>query len=161
MKSIIDHICVVLWLGLLFWMLPRCAVAERVEPALEGRIIQEVVLLGNFRTKNFVILRELQSKPGCLLNARILRQDRLRLENLYIFSHVRLWPTSVPDGVRLYVDVKERISWLPLPIFYWAHAEGWTYGLSVASINFRRRAERFQSYIAFGGAAGVGLFFLT
>ena len=146
-------LCLCLFLG----MFPGASVSQVTKPAFNGRIIQEIVLVGNYRTKDFVILRELHSKAGNSLDYKLLRQDRLRLENLNIFSQVKLRPISVQEGVRLYVEVKERISWLPLPVFYWTHEEGWTYGLGMASINFRGRAEQFQGVVAFGGAAGLTL----
>jgi outer membrane protein insertion porin family len=161
MKPVLDHIYRLFCLVLLLLAFPGFAEAQEAVGEMEGRTIQDVVLMGNFRTKDSVILRELQSKRGRPLEHRVLREDHLRLENLQIFSEVRMWPISVHDGVRLYVDVKERVSWFPLPILYWTHEEGWTYGFGVASINFRGRAEELQGYVAFGGGRGMRLDWYT
>ena len=160
MKLFLPHSLMLFWPVATLATFSQAASAQAPAVAMEGRMIQAVVVLGNYRTKDSVILRQLQSRPGTRLDRDVLRHDRLRLENMQIFSQVRLWPTQVANGVRLCVEVRERVPWLPFPVLYWSHDQGWTYGFGLACLNFRGRAEQLETYLAFGGAkvAGVGWF---
>lgn len=75
---------------------------------LEG-LIETIELTGNELTKDYVILREIKSKPGTILNEKILSKDLRRLFNLGFFSEVtpNFEPGSSVDKIILEIKVKE------------------------------------------------------
>lgn len=154
MKPRRNHVCTAVCAVLLL-AAARGVPAQETPPALEGRVIGQVVLMGNSRTKDWVVLRELGSKPGAALDYGTLLEDEWRLTSLGVFSEVRIWPLSVRDGVRLYVEVREQMPWVFLPILYRSHREGWTYGVGGSLTNLRGRAERLQIQATLGGLRGV------
>lgn len=76
---------------------------------IEG-LIESVSIEGNDKTQDYVIRRELNTKPGKPLNEKILTKDLRRVFNLGFFSEVN--PNFVagesPDKVVLVVKVKEQ-----------------------------------------------------
>lgn len=75
---------------------------------IEGTI-DSIELDGNNATRDYVILRELKSKPGTVLNENVLSKDMHRLFNLGFFSEVNpdFEPASSPDKVILVIKIKE------------------------------------------------------
>lgn len=75
---------------------------------IEG-MIDSISLDGNTATKDYVILREVNSKGGTVLNEKILGKDLKRLFNLGFFSDVSpdFEPASAPDKVILVIKIKE------------------------------------------------------
>lgn len=75
----------------------------------EGRI-HAIKVEGNEETKEYVILRELTSKPGEIFNAETMRQDLRRLYNLNYFEDVNLKfePAPDPSEVTVVIAVKEK-----------------------------------------------------
>ncbi len=75
---------------------------------VEG-VIEGLSLDGNTNTKDYVLLREINSKPGTVLNEKVLGKDLRRLFNLGFFSEVTpdFQPGQSPDTINLVVRVKE------------------------------------------------------
>ncbi len=75
---------------------------------VEGSI-DSIELDGNNATRDYVILRELKSKPGTVVNENILSKDMHRLFNLGFFSEVNpdFEPATSPDKVILVIKIKE------------------------------------------------------
>ncbi|MCX5749669.1 MAG: BamA/TamA family outer membrane protein [Candidatus Saganbacteria bacterium] len=75
---------------------------------VEGAI-EQIALDGNTLTKNYVILREMKSKPGTVLNEKVLAKDLKRIFNLGFFSDISpdFEPAAAPDKIILLVKVKE------------------------------------------------------
>jgi len=102
---------------------------------IEGRV-ESIVLHGNDATKDYVILREMKTKPGSVLNEEVLKKDLRRVFNLGFFSEVN--PTfqagSTKDKVILELDIKEtRTSTVNFGGGY-GEREGW-FGFLDLSIN--------------------------
>ncbi len=75
---------------------------------IEG-VIDSIILEGNTSTKDYVILREINSKAGTVLNEKTLGKDLRRVFNLGFFSEVTpdFQPTSSPDRISLVLKIKE------------------------------------------------------
>jgi outer membrane protein insertion porin family len=75
---------------------------------VEG-MIESIALTGNEVTRDYVILREIDTRPGQVLNEKSLSKDLRRVFNLGYFSEIKpnFEPGSSPDKVILVVDVKE------------------------------------------------------
>lgn len=102
---------------------------------IEG-IVESITLEGNELTQDHVILRELNTKPGSVLNEKILKKDLRRVFNLGFFSEVTpsFEPGSTPDKVVILLKIKEtRSSTVNFGGGY-GEREGW-FGFIDLSIN--------------------------
>ena len=72
-------------------------------------MIESLSIDGNTSTKDYVILREINSKPGTVMNEKVLGKDLRRLFNLGFFSEVTpdFQPGKSPDNVNLVIKIKE------------------------------------------------------
>lgn len=75
---------------------------------IEG-LIESIALEGNELTRNYVIMREIDTKPGDVLNEKILAKDLKRVFNLGFFSEIlpNFEPGSSPDKIVLVLKIKE------------------------------------------------------
>ena len=75
---------------------------------VEG-VIEAVTLEGAETTKDYVILREMKTKPGKVLNEEVLSRDLRRIFNLGFFSELTpdFEPGSSPDKTVLILKIKE------------------------------------------------------
>jgi outer membrane protein insertion porin family len=78
-------------------------------PIAEGWI-EAIKVTGNKKTKTRIILREMETKPGDVFDARQLQKDLMRLRNLDYFEMLDFQPAdaSEPGKVVLGVNVKEK-----------------------------------------------------
>lgn len=75
---------------------------------IEG-IVESISLEGNELTRDYVILRELKTKSGSVLNEKTLKKDLRRVFNLGFFSEItpHFEPGSAPDKTSLLLKIKE------------------------------------------------------
>ncbi|MDD4178520.1 MAG: BamA/TamA family outer membrane protein [Candidatus Margulisbacteria bacterium] len=102
---------------------------------IEGRV-ESISLDGNENTQDYVILRELKTKPGSVLNEEVLKKDLRRVFNLGFFSEVtpNFEPGSAKDKVVLQLKIKEtRTSTVNFGGGY-GESEGW-FGFVDLSVN--------------------------
>ncbi len=102
---------------------------------IEGKI-ESIKIEGNESTQDYVITRELKTKPGTVLNEKLLSKDLRRVFNLGFFSEVNpsFSPGSSPDEVQLVINIKEqRTNTINLGGGY-GEREGW-FGFADLSIN--------------------------
>jgi outer membrane protein insertion porin family len=102
---------------------------------VEGRV-ESIVLDGNDNTKDYVILREMNTKPGDVLNENVLKKDLRRVFNLGFFSEVtpNFETGSSKETVVLSLKIKEtRSSTVNFGGGY-GQTEGW-FGFMDLSIN--------------------------
>ena len=143
---------------LIFFILPCCFVQAQRDmalPALENtdsiqqdsafRTIREVYVVGNKKTKIYMVEREFAFEKGRTYMVKNLRDTlqltREQLINTSLFVDVELKMIEVGEGmVDITVHVKERWYVFPLPFFRnidrnwneWIH----TYGASLARVNY-------------------------
>lgn len=75
----------------------------------EGKIYA-IKVSGNEETKDYVVLREISSKPGDIFSSEKIKGDLRRIYNLNYFEELNLKfePAPVPDQVIVVIDVKEK-----------------------------------------------------
>jgi outer membrane protein insertion porin family len=75
---------------------------------IEGKV-ESISLEGNDTTKDYVILRELKTRPGSVLNEEVLKKDLRRVFNLGFFAEINpsFEPGSSKDKVVLQLKIKE------------------------------------------------------
>lgn len=138
-------------------------------------ILRKVFLHGNTRTKDRIILRELDIKTGDTIRLAqldtILKINRNRVYNTRLFNEVKF--TLLPDSAQynsLLIEVTERWYIFPIPIFELADRsfnEWWynqnrklnriNYGIRFADKNFRGRKEELRLTVQGGFTTKLGL----
>ena len=95
--------------------------------------VDTLIIFGNNKTKDHVVLREILHPINQPLDSVILKDDQNRLYNLGIFSSVDI---QFEDNIYK-VNLTESFSIIPdLVIDYSEIAKKWSYGLGLAHINF-------------------------
>jgi len=105
--------------------------------------IGQINVQGNVKTKQDIIIRELEFKTGDLVSQEMLELARKRIENLNIFNRVMFNFKDADDQKDLVILVWERWYILPTPIFD-INEHDWSklsYGFGIFHSNFRGRAE--------------------
>ncbi|MFH1940889.1 MAG: POTRA domain-containing protein, partial [bacterium] len=99
-------------------------------------IIEKIALYGNRKTKNHIILRELNSREGALLLESRLREDRAWLLRQDFLKRVEFQMKRGSDEIQrvLLLVVQEKGLWSISPIFSNNDLFGWYAGFR-ASIN--------------------------
>ena len=118
------------------------AVVAVANTVLGQRVVAERVV-GNRRTKPWVILRELKTQIGDSVTPADLKVDRDRVLNLGLFERAEVTLHPGPEGDTLVVRVWERWYIFPFPILFANEHDlrKLSYGLGLAHLNFRGRAE--------------------
>lgn len=112
------------------------AEAKTITFKITEGVVEAITLDGNESTKDYVILRELKTKPGTVLNEKMLKKDLRRVFNLGFFSEVtpNFEPGTSKDKVVLQLNIKEtRTSTINFGGGY-GEREGW-FGFMDLSIN--------------------------
>jgi outer membrane protein assembly factor BamA len=130
--------------------------------------LNRVLLIGNTKTKDWIIRRELSLKPGDSLTRveldKLIHRDQIKIYNLRIFHTAKIRALEMPDrNFDLLVEVEERWFTFPIPIFELSDRnfnEWWqnydhklnrtNYGLRLYQYNFRGRNETIRLTAQFG-----------
>jgi outer membrane protein assembly factor BamA len=130
--------------------------------------LNRVIIIGNKKTLDRIILRELTLKPGDSVKRfeldKILVRDKNKIYNLRIFHTVKPKVLELPDqNFDLLIEVEERWFSFPVPIFELSDRnfnEWWqnydhklnrvNYGLRLYQYNFRGRNETIRLTAQFG-----------
>ena len=139
----------------------------------------KVFISGNRRTKNAIILREIQCHEGDSMPLNqlliLLKESRDLIYNTNLFSIVDLHPViHSASVVDVEIDVVERISFYPTPEFrlsdrnftewwktYHADLGRITYGVKLRHNNVSGRADRLSIYIMNGFYRNISLNYTT
>lgn len=83
---------------------------------IQSLIVDRIILVGNDKTKDEVILRELQTKEGEKFNLEYLENDVKRLYNLGLFNRVDVLPAPISSTkINLVFEFEEVFYFLPIP----------------------------------------------
>ncbi|MFQ5822687.1 MAG: BamA/TamA family outer membrane protein [bacterium] len=102
-----------------------------------------VIVQGNEKTKEEIILREMKLNAGDKFDPVVAEDDRLRIQNLGIFNRVEMDAIPTRKGVILVVTVSEMWYLFPYPILF-RNERDWSrisYGAGLLHTNFRGRRE--------------------
>jgi outer membrane protein assembly factor BamA len=123
-------------------------------------IVDKIVIAGNKRTQDFVILREMTIKNGTHLTSDLIEYDKSRIYSLGLFNRVDLRVQQMSENkVMLIVEVTERWYLFPYPILGIRDRDWkkWYYGAGVLHNNFRGRNEKLIGSIILGYDPSVAL----
>ena len=124
---------------------------SRVAPAVLG-IVDTIIVAGNEKTEDYVILDEMAIKPGSLLTYDAMQFDRARIYSLGLFTRVDILYDSLDTRHFLFVDVRERWYILPIPIFGFRDGDPHKiyFGGGLLHYNFRGRNQKLYGSVIFG-----------
>lgn len=112
----------------------------------EGKVsnIDKIIIRGNRKIREEVILRELSARPGALANLDVLERSRRKLLQTQFFSKVSFTykDSSSDDLVLLYVDVEESKTGFLTVGFGYGTERGVSVGLSIAEYNLFQTGNR-------------------
>ncbi len=99
--------------------------------------VREVIIRGNVRTQQQIILREMALRPGAVLSEDELARDKERVYNLQLFNRVDVGAHQLGDSADVYVTVDERWYLFPYPIIDIVHRDPkkLVYGMGVVHQN--------------------------
>ena len=110
-----------------------------------GSIVDSITIRGNRDTRSFVILREMETRPGSVLEERFLHRDLRFIYGLSPIETVYAKADSLSPGhVALRLRVTERSQILVssiLPVLKYSFETGVTYGVRWTDRNFRGRLQ--------------------
>jgi len=124
-------------------------------------IIIDIVLTGNSKTKDNVILREMKTKLGDYYDPEQIEIDRKRIQNLHLFTRIDIYPDFKKNGVILNITVSERWYIFPYPILY-RNERDWkklSYGAGIIHQNFRGLNHNIVSSFWLGYNPGMDLYY--
>lgn len=115
-------------------------------------IVNDIQILGNQQTKDYVILREMSTKIGDTLKQEKIERDRNNIYNLGLFNKVDIEYFAEQGTAILYVKVSERWYIIPYPIFgiRYRDPNKLYYGGGFVHQNFRGRNEKIFLNACFG-----------
>ena len=99
--------------------------------------INDIRIIGNEKTKDYIILREIEHPIPSIFNPKTAQEDENRIYNLNLFSKVNI---DTIDNTYI-VDVSENFYIFPIPIIDYNEIAGTTYGAALLNINFRGHHE--------------------
>lgn len=131
-------------------------------PQTQETIVDSVIIIGNNKTRPFVILREMTLKPGSVITDEAIDYDKKRIYSLQLFNSVEILKveTTFPK-YNLVVVVSERWFLYPIPILGIKDRD-WKkfyYGAGIVDINFRGRNEKIYAIGTLGYEPSLQLFY--
>ena len=123
-------------------------------------IINEILVIGNVTTIEFIITREMESKAGDTLKIETLKEDFNRIRNLGLFNKIDLLPVQIGENrINLIISVEELPYIIPLPQagFKENDIKKFWGGINFIWNNFRGRNETVSFNFGLGYEPFVGL----
>lgn len=118
-------------------------------------VIENFLVKGNKKTKNYVILREMRQKKGEPFNAKLARRSLQRVFNLGFFEDVnmKLNPGVNPNAIIMEIDVKEkRTGQFGIGAGY-STQDGVVGSISIGDTNFRGMGDAINLMYEVGGGS--------
>ncbi len=131
-------------------------------PELEGKSVEQVLLLGNNKTQDVVILREMRTTPGQPFRSHDLWRDWERIVDLGLFAEVEVDAVPSGDNVLAVVSMFERPSWFAAPVLNYDYdEEKFTTGLQVRLLNIHGMNQQLRARVLVGGRDSYSLSWTT
>ncbi len=115
-------------------------------------VVDKIEIIGNERTEEFVILRELSFTIGDTVNSEILFFSRERVFSLGIFTKVTIKLDEKDNANVVVIYIEESWYIFPVPFFVIREKtfDRTSYGISLKYKNFRGRNETIRATISLG-----------
>ena len=136
-------------------LLPAVAVGTPADP-LDGLIIREIRVIGLSDLPPAAVTRHLASKAGAPFRRANVAIDTRRLDELRLFSTVRVEPSLDGSDVVIDVKVKQTLRILPTIALRVTDANGLSAGAGMRSINLFGHGAQAGVSALFGGETAIG-----
>lgn len=120
---------------------------------VQENIIESVKVVGNDKTKDYVILRELKFKTGEVYDDKKITRSLQKIQNLGFFSEIRprCEPGTAPGKVDFIVEVKEQKTGTITIGGGYSSANGFVGIFEIAQKNWRGKGQTLNARLEFGG----------
>jgi outer membrane protein assembly factor BamA len=135
-------------------VLPRAALAQPAD-ALDGRIVSEIRVTGLRNMSPDAVARHLATRVGQPFHRADLAVDRRRLDELRLFSSVKIDARPEQDGVVLEVAATETLRLLPAVVIRVTDENGVSAGPGMRGLNLLGHEEQVGGAAFFGGETSV------
>jgi outer membrane protein assembly factor BamA len=135
--------------------LPLIQALPAQDESLRGKIIKEIRISKLKYTKEKVVTRELASKVGEPYFEETVRNDKLNLDRLRIFTSIEIAVIEDGESVILEVNLVETFPFLPTISFDVSEENGVSAGPGVKALNLFGRAISLSAAARFGGSTTV------
>lgn len=124
--------------------------------AITEGTVEDIIVHGNKKTKDYVILREFNQKKGQPFNKFLVRRSVEKVYNLGYFDdvNIRLLEGSTPDKVVIEVDVLEHKTGTVTLGAGYSDSDGIVGIVEVGEDNLRGTGDKIKVHWEFGGTAG-------
>ena len=114
--------------------------------------IERINIRGNFRTRDYVVRRELDINEGDPYNRALLDRAERRIKNLNFFKTVKITnePGSAPDRVVINVDVEEQSTGDFSIMGGYSTSQGWLAEVSVSERNLLGTGRYAKASVTYG-----------
>jgi outer membrane protein insertion porin family len=114
--------------------------------------IERINIRGNYRTRDYVIRRELDINEGDPYNRALVDRAERRIKNLNFFKNVKITdePGSAPDRVVINIDVEEQSTGDFSIMGGYSTADGWLAELSVSERNLLGTGRFASASVTYG-----------
>lgn len=124
-------------------------------------IVDTIIIIGNEKTKESVILREMTLKQGMEATPEALEWDKGRIYSMGLFTRVEVNIVPFEGKNMLIVDVNERWYIIPLPLFGFRDGDPKKpyFGAGLLHNNFRGLNQKLFGSVVFGYNPSLALSF--
>ncbi len=143
--------------GFILFSIPEVNISSQgvLRIRLAEGIIEDIILEGNDKTRDYVILRELRFRKGQPFNKFLASRSMERLYNLGFFEDVnmRLIPGSTEHNVITEIDVIEQRTGVATIGAGYSKSDGLMGILELGENNFRGTGDKINFHWEFGGSS--------
>jgi len=155
-------ICLLKYAIFLLGALPLFAQTDSLHfPIAEPFHVDTIIVSGNEKTKDYVILDEMTIKPGTIATPELIEFDKKRIYSLALFTHVEILADSLEGKHFLFVELGER--WYLIPQVMFGFRDGDPkkpyYGGGFLEYNFQGRNQKLSGALIFGYNPSLGFNF--
>ena len=120
---------------------------------VQENVIESVRVVGNDKTRDHVILRELKFKTGEIYDDKKITRSLQKIQNLGYFSEIRprCEPGTAPGKVDFIVEVKEQKTGTITIGGGYSSANGFVGIFEIAQKNWRGKGQTLNARLEFGG----------
>jgi outer membrane protein assembly factor BamA len=116
-------------------------------------VVEKILVVGNEKTKEYVLLREMTLKQGDYITADAMEYDKKRIYSLGLFTRVEIgYLPTTPPRANLVIFVSERWYIYPFPLLGIKDRD-WKklyFGGGIMHLNFRGRNEKIYAAFTLG-----------
>lgn len=121
--------------------------------------VEEIEFTGLKKTKEYILLREMETKPGGYFNVKTLREDVIEIYNLDLFEDIQQYQISPGEemgGVKIVIPVVEKKTGRVSFGLGYSSKQRLVGQVSVSESNFRGRGQGINLLYEQGTTAAVG-----